>query len=122
MIGFPLISFLAAVGRRGAVLAAFNAPESETNMKVICSWCRGEGRSGFVGEKAPLDDSRETHSICLEHETVVRARWVARGPRIGFYTASNDNVRNLAWRTRRVVLSALQLGVDLKDGASKARS
>lgn len=42
-------------------------------MKVICSWCRGEGRSGFLGEKAPLDDMRETHSICFEHETAVRA-------------------------------------------------
>jgi hypothetical protein len=90
-------------------------------MKVVCSWCRGEGRSGFVGEKAPLDDMRETHSICLEHETAVRARWAAHGPRIGFYTASTDNVRHLAWRTRRVVLSALQLGVDLKGWASKAR-
>ena len=90
-------------------------------MKVICSWCRGEGRSGFVGEKAPLDDLRETHSICLEHETAVRARWVARGPRIGFYAASTDSVRNLTWRTRRVVLSALQLGVDRKDWDSKTR-
>jgi hypothetical protein len=99
----------------------FSAQESETDMKVICSWCRGEGRSGLVGEKAPLDDLRETHSICLEHETAVRARWVARGPRIGFYTAPTDHVRNLVWRTRRVVLSALQLGVDLKDRASKTR-
>ena len=90
-------------------------------MKVICSWCRREGRSGFVGEKAPLDDVRETHSICLEHETAVRARWVARGPRIGFYKASTENVRNLAWRTRRVVLSAFQVGVDFKDWASKTR-
>ena len=102
--------------RCGAILAVFIA-----QMKVICSWCRGEGRSGFVGEKAPLDDMRETHSICLEHETAVRARWAAHGPRIGFYTVSTDNVRHFAWRTRRVVLSALQLGVGLKDWASKAR-
>ena len=121
MAGFPLISFFAAAWRRGAVLAVFSVQESETDMKVICSWCRGEGRSGFVGEKAPLDDVRETHSICLEHETAVRARWFARGPRIGFYTAPTDNVRNLAWRTRRMVLSALQLGVDLKSWASRAR-
>ena len=47
-------------------------------MKVICSWCRGEGQDGFVGEKAPFDDPRETHSICLTHETAVRARWEAR--------------------------------------------
>lgn len=90
-------------------------------MKVICSWCRREGRSGFVGEKAPLDDLRETHSICLEHETAVRARWAARGPRIGFYRAPTDHARNIAWHTRLVLLSALQRGVDLKDWASKAR-
>ncbi|CUS32106.1 hypothetical protein COMA1_10422 [Candidatus Nitrospira nitrosa] len=52
--------------------------ESEMAMKVICSWCRGEGQDGFVGEKAPFDDPRETHSICLTHETAVRARWEAR--------------------------------------------
>lgn len=121
MAGFPLISFLPAAWRRGAVLAVFSTQESENDMKVICSWCRGEGRSGFVGEKAPLDDVRETHSICIEHETAVRARWAARGLRIGFHTASTDNVRNLARRTRRVVFSALQLGVDLKSWTSKAR-
>lgn len=93
--------------------------ESELAMKVVCAWCRGEGRGGFVCEKAPLDDMRETHSICLEHETAVRARWDARGPRIGFYTAPTDSVRSRAWRSRRVVLSAMQLGVGLKDLVSK---
>jgi hypothetical protein len=47
-------------------------------MKVVCSWCRGEGQNGFVGEKAPFDDPRETHSICLTHETAVRTSWEAR--------------------------------------------
>ena len=105
----------------GAILAVFINEERGPTMKVICSWCRGEGRSGFVGEKAPLDDLRETHSICLEHETAVRARWAARGTRIGFYTAPTGNVRSRAWRTRRIVLSAVQLGVGLKDLASKVR-
>jgi hypothetical protein len=103
----------------GAILAVCIKEERELAMKVICSWCRGEGRSGFVGEKAPLDDLRETHSICLEHETAVRARWAARGPRIGVYTAPAGNIRSRAWRTRRIVHSAMQLGVDLKDLASK---
>jgi hypothetical protein len=103
----------------GAILAVCINTERELAMKVICSWCRVEGRSGFVGEKAPLDDLRETHSICLEHETAVRARWAARGPRIGFYTAPTSNVRSRAWRTRRIVLSAMQFGVGLKDLASK---
>lgn len=91
-------------------------------MKVICSWCRGEGRSGFVGEKAPLDDLRETHSICLEHEMAVRARWTAGGLQIGFDTGPAYTVRKLAWRTRRIVLGALQRGVSLKDSAFKVRS
>ena len=36
-------------------------------MKVICSWCQSEGRSGFVREKAPLADLRDTHGICSDH-------------------------------------------------------
>ncbi len=54
-------------------------------MKVVCSWCRGEGQDGFVGEKAPLDDPRETHSICHTHETAVRARWEARRQKTGMF-------------------------------------
>lgn len=42
-------------------------------MKVICSWCWGEGRIGLVGEKAPLDDRRETHGICREHQIAMRS-------------------------------------------------
>jgi hypothetical protein len=70
--------------------------KARPTMKVICSWCRGEGRNGFVGEKAPLDDLRETHSICLEHETAVRARWAAHGPRIRFYRIPTDHARKSA--------------------------
>ncbi|ALA60982.1 hypothetical protein [Nitrospira moscoviensis] len=44
-------------------------------MTIICSWCRGEGQTGIVGEKAPLDDRRETHGICTTHRHAVRARW-----------------------------------------------
>lgn len=44
-------------------------------MKIICSWCRGEGQPGVVGEKAPLDDRRETHGICMTHRLAVQARW-----------------------------------------------
>ena len=74
-----------------------------------------------MGEKAPLDDPRETHSICLEHETAVRTRWAARGPRMGFYAAPTGNVRSRVWSTRRIVLSAMQLSVRLKGLASKVR-
>ncbi len=44
-------------------------------MRIICSWCRREGDIGLIGEKAPLEDFRETHSICKAHQTTVQARW-----------------------------------------------
>lgn len=44
-------------------------------MTIVCSWCRGEGRSGIIGEKAPLEDRRETHGICMSHRISVQIRW-----------------------------------------------
>lgn len=44
-------------------------------MTVVCSWCRQEGRSGVVREKAPFEDRRETHGICTAHRSQVRACW-----------------------------------------------
>jgi hypothetical protein len=46
-------------------------------MKIVCSWCRKEGKAEFVGEKAPLDDARETHGICVHHRNQVHAHWRA---------------------------------------------
>jgi hypothetical protein len=46
-------------------------------MKVVCSWCRKEGKDEFVREKAPLDDARETHGICVLHRDQIRKRWLA---------------------------------------------
>ncbi len=46
-------------------------------MKIVCSWCRQEGKPELVGEKAPLDDARETHGICVVHRQDVKARWQA---------------------------------------------
>ena len=46
-------------------------------MKIVCSWCRYEGKTEFIGEKAPFDDARETHGICLIHREEVQARWRA---------------------------------------------
>ena len=46
-------------------------------MKIVCSWCRKEGKPEFVGEKAPLDDARETHGICVIHRDQIQARWCA---------------------------------------------
>ncbi len=44
-------------------------------MHIICSWCRKEGQSGLVGEKAPLDDRRETHGICRHHYEKAQMEW-----------------------------------------------
>jgi hypothetical protein len=57
-------------------------------VKIICSWCRQEGKTEFLGEKVPLDDTRETHGICLFHRQEVHNRWryslqVADGTEIG---------------------------------------
>ena len=46
-------------------------------MKIVCSWCRKEGKAEFVGEKAPLDDARETHGICAPHRDQIRQHWHA---------------------------------------------
>jgi len=46
-------------------------------MNIICSWCRQEGKPELVGEKAPFDDARETHGICVVHRHGVKARWQA---------------------------------------------
>jgi hypothetical protein len=44
-------------------------------MRIVCSWCRKEGKVELVGEKAPLDDTRETHGICIVHRHHVEAGW-----------------------------------------------
>ncbi|MEP6960112.1 MAG: hypothetical protein ABI980_15400 [Nitrospirota bacterium] len=58
-------------------------------MKIVCSWCRQEGKTELVGEKAPLDDARETHGICVLHRLDVEASWQASihaTPHSGFAT------------------------------------
>lgn len=44
-------------------------------MRIVCSWCRQEGKPELVGEKAPLDYARETPGICVLHRRAVEARW-----------------------------------------------
>jgi len=44
-------------------------------MKIACSWCRQEGKSEILGEKAPLGDVRETHGICGTHRRIVQDSW-----------------------------------------------
>ncbi len=67
--------------------------ENRTDMKIICSWCRGEGQVGFVGEKAPLEDRRETHGICLDHQRTIRSESGNQGPAQGFDRYAGRDVR-----------------------------
>lgn len=36
-------------------------------MKIICAWCKQEGRGGVLGEREPIDDPTETHGVCALH-------------------------------------------------------
>lgn len=36
-------------------------------MRVVCAWCKQEGRDGLLGECEPFDDTTETHGICVRH-------------------------------------------------------
>jgi hypothetical protein len=42
-------------------------------MKIICASCRIEGKTGDLGEKAPLDDPAETHGYCARHTALLLA-------------------------------------------------
>ena len=67
-------------------------------MKIVCSWCRQEGKAELVGEKAPLDDARETHGICVVHRHDVRS------PLAGI-----DSHGLTLWSLDRIVFCALPL-------------
>jgi len=46
-------------------------------MKLICAWCRKEGKPDLMGEKEPLEDQRETHGLCPEHRLQVEEELAA---------------------------------------------
>jgi hypothetical protein len=63
-------------------------------MKIVCSWCRKEGKAELVGEKAPLDDARETHGICVLHRDQIRRHWQAsiqKKSTMGFLAAASTS-------------------------------
>lgn len=37
-------------------------------MQVICVYCASEGKPALMSDKAPLDDPRVTHRICVTHQ------------------------------------------------------
>jgi hypothetical protein len=68
-------------------------------MKVICAWCIRDGRRGFLREKAPLDDLRETHGLCEEHFREINSNGKHAVPRA-----------SLLYRLMGRLLSALSIG------------
>lgn len=40
-------------------------------MKLICAWCRKEGKPALMADKEPLDDSSESHGLCPDHRKQV---------------------------------------------------
>jgi hypothetical protein len=36
-------------------------------MRIVCAWCQQEGLDTVLGEREPLDDVTDTHSICVRH-------------------------------------------------------
>jgi hypothetical protein len=43
-------------------------------MKLLCTWCRMEGKPGYLGEREPLEDEMPTHGICPDHQQQVLSR------------------------------------------------
>jgi hypothetical protein len=96
-------------------------------MRIICSWCRGEGQIGLVGEKVPLEDRRETHGICTIHRLAVQARWrdTLRGVEgVGRQLAAAAVMieRFPSEGDPRAAFSATHLWVGLKNLARKIRT
>jgi hypothetical protein len=36
-------------------------------MKIICTWCEEEGKSGLLGEEEPVEDQTIVESVCRTH-------------------------------------------------------
>lgn len=95
-------------------------------MKIVCSWCRGEGRVGLVGEKAPLEDRRETHGICLQHQIIMRdggsthlCQTTETNPSIAPISEGGETLR--LTRFYRLVLTVAHIRAGLKHFAWKTR-
>jgi hypothetical protein len=62
-------------------------------MKVVCAWCKQEGRDALLGECAPFDDPTETHTICPRHSEQLVAQLPSvtfPGIRILYVVRRND--------------------------------
>ena len=43
-------------------------------MKIVCAWCRREGRDAVIAEREPAEDAVETHTICPRHSDQLMAQ------------------------------------------------
>ena len=75
--------------------------ERKPDMRIICSWCLREGKIGLIGEKFPLDDLRETHSICNVHYQEIEIRWEKRVRAAGGITRHRSLVGKKPLKKRR---------------------
>lgn len=92
-------------------------------MTIICSWCRHEGQTGVVGEKAPLDDRRETHGICVTHRSAVQSRLnelVCESVRTGLQPVPVQGGHATVQPAGRVAFSATQMWVGIRNLTRKA--
>ena len=60
------------------LLRFIEGSESKTHersdvVKVLCAWCVRDGKPAFLREKSPLSDVGETHGLCGDHFTSLRA-------------------------------------------------
>ena len=54
-------------GMASALLADRVKEPTTPAMRVVCAWCKQEGRDALLGECEPVDDKTETHGICARH-------------------------------------------------------
>lgn len=79
-----------------------------------------------MGEKAPFEDQRETHGICLGHQIALRSGGgtsLCQGTGIVRYVAIFDGCGKIMWLTHlyRLVLSMVHMSVSLKQFDRRAR-
>ena len=73
-------------------------------MKVLCAWCVRDGRPALLREKLPLNDPSETHGLCGDHFTSLRASaGKTVKSRKGLFAPVNDLCWNLTRRGQLLV-------------------
>jgi hypothetical protein len=93
-------------------------------MKVVCAWCVLEGQPGDLGEREPLDDPQQTHSICASHTTQVLEALPSRSfpnAALLIVVSRNDTplYEHLKWSFARV--PGVQVIVDRRVGDRRSR-